>query len=216
MKFKAKIIIIFSLVLVCCIGYERQNYDNKSLQPNHQSTTKASITLSDPAIEVTPAEKAVEVEPTNTVVTKEAARTITQQQAQKPDSSIGKISLSKSEITSGKIVSGGVTGGPPPEYTLESDEVGEIIDNINSFNLTEIDREGTSQIHTALSDSINVELFKHDGTMIIITTYWDGETDVTDDKGGYALFNKELADYIISLRKYIYQVDATTGDALEQ
>jgi len=137
------------------------------------------------------------------------------QQEQTTDTSIGTITLSKNEITSGRIISGGVTG-EPPEYTLTTDELGEFIDNFNSLDLTEKDREGTPQIHTALSPSVNVELFKRNGTRLIITTYWDGETDVTDDQSGYALFNKDFADYILSLQKYIYEVDTTTSDALQQ
>lgn len=202
MKFKAKKIGIFAfiLVIVCCIGCERQNDDNESLQPDPQTTTKADITLTGAAIEK-------DISSTNPAI-----KSIPEKE-QVVGASTRIIILSKGEIVSGSVSIGG-TVGDMGTHTFTTEELIDFIDTVNSFNLTEKDCEGTPAMHTASSFSVNINLVKSNGARLIFSAFDDGETDFTDYQSGYNFFNKDFSDYIHSFSKYFYQVDTTTSESI--
>jgi hypothetical protein len=166
--------------------------------------------MTDSAIKVEPNKSAIEMK----VPTKQAVETTAPEKTQKADSGNGEITLSKDEITSGKVSISQVGGSL--DYTFSTDELKEFIDTFNGFNLTEKDKEGESQIHTASENPTEIILEMNDGTKMFFTAFGDGETYVTDSQNSYSLFNKNLSDYLLGLNKYIYPIDTSTSEAIQQ
>lgn len=113
------------------------------------------------------------------------------------------ITFSKDEIISGEVSAFAVSGSL--NYTLAPEEVEEFIEAFNSYNITEADRKEISGNHTAQSDSINVVLKMDNGEKAFYTAFFNGEIYVTDKNGDfYSLYNEDLLNYILSLKKHLY------------
>ena len=213
MRLQAKniILVVVIIALTSLIGCGQKSNDKEILQSGvTQTTSNANITLTESAVKTTPTESAIETK----MPTKQAIEKTAPNEVQEIDTSKGKITLSKDEITSGKVSVSQVGGAL--DYTFSTDELKEFVDFFNSFNLTEKDKEGESKIHTASENPIAIILEMNDGTKMFLMAFWDGETYVTDNKNSYSLFNKDLSDYLLGLNKYIYPTDTSTSEAIQQ